>query len=531
MSGVGRWRVGTRWRGGRRLGFGVSAAALALLLGGCALIAGPGAEGSVPPVSERPATEPPDELPTTLEGYAAQRPGWVPCVGGKLCAEVLAPLDWADPAGERVTLHLVKQRATGKARLGTLFVNPGGPGASGADFVADSIDFAVGSPLQERFDVIGWDPRGVGKSSAVACLDAADMDDFLFGQGPADSLETGSDEWIAAASAETAAFGAACAARTGALLGHVDTVSTVQDLDMLRAVAGDERLNYLGYSYGTAIGARYAQRYPERVGRLVFDGVLDPAASQAEVVREQTLGFETALRSYLADCLTRKECPFSGSVDAAMLRISGLLDRVDAHPIRGTDGRLLTVSTLVTAIITPLYSTDSWRYLDELFATIPEGDADTGLWLADYYYSRTDGVYQDNSTEAFIAINCLDYPRELDPQAMRAEAAELARIAPTIGRFQGYGELGCAGWPAESTPERGPVQAPGAAPILVVGTTGDPATPFRWAESLASQLESGVLLTHDGEGHTAYGKNECVNTAVEAYLLRGTLPAEGTRCR
>ena len=516
-------------------------AALALAFSGCSALPGifPGLFGEVEPKL-------PPAPSGTVESFGAQEPEWVPCAGGLQCAAVHAPVDWSDPAGETIALRLVKQPATGGKALGTLFVNPGGPGASGYDYVANGVEFAVEEDVAHKFDVVGWDPRGVGRSTPVACLDAKGMDEFLFGEGETAGLEEGSEAWIDAAIDENRQFGEACLSRTGNLLGHVDTASTVRDLDMLRAIAGDDRLNYLGYSYGTYIGARYADLFPDRVGRLVLDGAMDPSASIADVVREQTKGFEAALRAYVTDCLGRDGCPFeaagegadgagagseSAAVDAAMARIGEIIAAVDETPLRGSDGRLVTAGTLLTAIITPLYSESNWPLLDDLFESVPKGSASTALLLADFYYDREDGAYTSNSTEAFTAINCLDYPAgALDPAAMRAEAEKLAQIAPTIGKYQGYGELGCAGWPVEPSSERGPVKGVGAPPILVIGTTGDPATPYEWAVSLADQLESGVLVTYRGEGHTAYGESECVNQVVDDYLIKGVVPGVDPVC-
>lgn len=515
-------RIGT----GRARAAAATALALsgALLLSGCAPI--------VALVDQLRQRQSGPEVQFDGTGFEQQQPSWRSCGDGMECADVVAPLDWNDLEGERITLSLVKQPALGGDPIGTLFVNPGGPGASGVSYIAESIDYAVGQPLQQAYDVIGWDPRGVGDSSAVSCLDASGMDEFLFGLGSSDGFEEGSEEWIAEASAESAEFGEACLEATGPLLGHVDTASTVRDLDMMRAIVGDDKLNYLGYSYGTYIGARYADAFPERVGRLVLDGAMDPSADEAEVVRQQTIGFEAALRAYVTDCLTHSSCPLEGDVDAAMAQWGALLDSLAERPIEASDGRMLTSGTMLTAIITPLYAQENWMYLDELFASVSDGDADLAFSLADFYYGRTDGRYDDNSTEAFFAINCLDYPSSvpLDAEQMRADAAELAELAPTIGRFQGYGDVFCAGWPVRGVETREPVTAAGASPILVVGTTGDPATPYRWAVSLAEQLQSGVLVTFEGEGHTAYGQNSCVDTVVEDYFLKGTVPASDPMC-
>lgn len=473
----------------------------------------------------------PDRPTGTVAGMGEQNPNWRDCGGGMQCADVYAPLDWQDPAGELITLRLVKHPATGNNPIGTLFVNPGGPGASGVDFVFNNLDYSIPSEVQREYDVVGWDPRGVGASSPVTCFDPAGMDEYLFGEGEGEDLERGSDEWLKLAEAESREFGEACAEQTGALIGHVATSDTVADLDMLREIVGDPKLNYLGFSYGTYIGARYADAYPEKVGRLVLDGAMDPGATMSDVVREQTRGFELALRAYVTDCLTRRNCPLTGTVDQAMDQISGLLDMVDEQPLKGDDGRLVTANTLLTAIITPLYAQANWPMLDELFLSVSNGDAEVALFLADTYYDRENGAYLSNSTESFSAINCLDYPeREVDVARMRAEAAELEKIAPTIGRFQGFGDVACAEWPVDAKTDRGPVTAEGADPILVVGTTGDPATPYRWAEELAEQLDSGVLLTYEGEGHTAYGESNCVDEVINTYLLTGEAPAAPVTC-
>lgn len=516
-------------RRGRTSAAAVAGFAALIALTSCSLIPGlpfgNGGSGAVAPAL-------PDAPAGTIEGFGEQEPVWENCGDGMQCADVFAPLNWDEPAGETITLRLVKHPATGTEKLGTLFVNPGGPGASGAEYIMNSVDHAVQPALQDAYDVIGWDPRGVGDSTPVTCFDAAAMDEYLFGADPATAdLEPGSDAWIEAALASEAEFGAACVENTGELIGHVGTDSTVRDLDMLRAIAGDPKLNYLGFSYGTYIGARYADAYPDRVGRLVLDGAMDPGASMGDVVREQTLGFEQALRAYTSDCLQRRSCPLTGSVDAAMAQIGALLDRVAESPLTGSDGRTLDSGVALTAIITPLYSQDMWGYLDDLFSSLAVDDADLALSLADFYYDRQDGQYLSNSTEAFSAINCLDYPsRTLDREQMRADAAELAELAPTIGRFQGYGDVGCAAWPVSGSGERGPVTGAGAAPILVVGTTGDPATPYRWAESLATQLESGVLVTYEGEGHTASTTSTCVAEVVDEYFLTGAVPASDPRC-
>jgi len=439
---------------------------------------------------------------TDFADYGSQDIRWGGCGGGTgdlQCASVYAPLDWSavdDGEEDRsadIRLALVKHPAEGGAAVGTIFVNPGGPGASGVDFVSSSVETAIDPKLRREYDVIGWDPRGVGRSSAVHCLDDAGLDDFLYGSGDPEEdgayLEFGSDAWIELGIETSAEFGSACLKETGELLGHVDTGSTVRDLDMLREIVGDERLNYLGYSYGTRIGALYADEFPERVGRLVLDGAFDPSVTIVEAARAQAKGIEVALHDYAAACLARSGCPFAGarSAEAGVERIDGLLKRVEAKPIRAEDGRMLYDSTLFTAIVATLYSPSLWPELDTILAQVSEGDAERAFALADHYNDRVKGVYQTNLMEAFTAINCVDYPREgAGFDEMRAEAAETIRMAPIAGRFQSYGEISCAKWPVPAVDVAHRVTGAGADPILVIGTTGDPATPIAWAESLTA---------------------------------------------
>lgn len=466
----------------------------------------------------------------TAEEYYQQPVDWSDCGGGFECATVLAPLDWENvSAASPVSLALTRQQATGSERLGSLFTNPGGPGASGVDFVTNGIDRAASAELQQAYDVIGWDPRGVNQSDGVQCLDAAAMDEYLFGVA---ENEPRTDAWIDELRASSKAYGEACAENTGERLGFVDTVSTARDLDMLRAVVGDEKLNYIGYSYGTLIGAYYAELFPENVGRMVLDGVVNPTATVFDMVLFQTTAFEQSLENYLKWCLGQNDCPFTGTVAQAQRSIQILLEKVEANPPTGPDGRKLSVSTLITAIIFPLYDEASWSYLNRLFDDLKQGDTETAFILADAYFSRDqDGSYLDNSNDAFASINCLDYERVTDIEQMKRNAEQIADAAPIFGPYQGFGELGCADWPVPAKTLRTTITAPGSAPILVLGTTGDPATPYQWAVDLAGTLQNGFLVTYNGEGHTAYNRsNSCVLNTVDAYMLSGTVPPADPQC-
>ena len=471
-----------------------------------------------------------EEVDAELRPFYEQVLQWSSCGNGMQCTTATAPMDWEDPSAASIDLALVRQTATSGTAIGSLLVNPGGPGGSGWDFVYDSVDFAVSEDVQARYDVVGFDPRGVGRSSAVSCYDdPAFMDWYNYSIIPG---EPGTDAWIADVTAANQQFADSCREHTGPLLGFVDTVSAARDLDLLRAVLGDEKLNFLGYSYGTFLGATYADLYPGKTGRLVLDGALDPATSDFDVTRTQAVGFESAYRAYLADCLTRAECPFTGSVDDAIAQTRAVLDGLEAAPLPGPDGRLLGSGAMFTAIILPLYRQDTWSFLDDLFTEVRAGQTGTAFYLADYYNGRnSDGTYRDNSTEAFLSINCLDYRSDVTPESMRAEAALLAEAAPLFGPAMSWGGTLCKVWPFTSHRDRVAITAPGSADILVIGTTNDPATPYVWAVAMADQLQNGHLVTFNGEGHTAYnGESACIDATVDAYLLQGTVPAADPMC-
>lgn len=501
----------------------VAAVALVLPLSGCL-------DAFLPPPVHSTSTPTGEDVAPELESYYSQQLVWDGCGLNLQCATASAPLDWSEPQRDSIELALIRQRATGGNPIGSLLVNPGGPGGSGVDYIRESVDYATTERLQQEFDVVGFDPRGVNHSTAVVCYpDPADFDDFLFDLLPG---EYGSDEWLEEYAEANAAFASACEENTGDLLGFVDTISAARDLDLLRAILGDEKLNYLGYSYGTLLGATYAELYPQKTGRLVLDGALDPTTSNFEVSATQAQGFESALRAFLKDCATYRDCPFTGSVNASMAEIRALLDRLDASPIRIEDGRQLGSSTMTIAIITPLYSEASWPALRQIFTDVLHGDAAYAFQIADFYFNRDEeGTYENNSTEAFLAINCLDYRSDSSVETMRAEEAELVRLAPVLGRQLAFGGAGCAEWPYPPVREQGPIRAQGSADILVVGTVNDPATPYVWAKALASQLENGHLVTYDGEGHTAFNKgSSCVDEVIEKYFVDGTVPASDPNC-
>ncbi len=497
----------------------VGSALTALALSGC------GMSLFFPVVEE--STPVPEEVGAPLEPFYSQVLRWDQC-GEFLCSTAKAPLDWADPSADDIELALIRQPAE-EEKIGSLLLNPGGPGVSGYDFVASSLDVAVPEAVQDRYDIVGFDPRGVGRSTAVSCFEPAQLDSLVYGVAPG---ARGSNAWITGQNQLTHAFGQACLARTGALLENVDTESAARDLDMLRAILGEERLDYLGYSYGAYLGTVYAGAHPDKVGRMVLDGPIDPSLGEPQLTLAQARGFEAALRSYLATCIPAATCPFQGTVDDAMAMVRDILDAVSRNPIPSTDGRAVGADTLLVAIAAPLYDAQTWPALDTLFSTVLAGQAEFALTLVDGYYGRTpDGSYSGNLFEALRAVKCLDYPAQNNVAVMREQGKALIDAAPYLGAYFAFSDLSCLSWPFASENVPAPITAPGAAPILVLGTTNDPSTPYQWAVDVASQLESGILVTRQGDGHTAFNKgNACVDTTVEQYLLDGVVPTADVVC-
>ncbi|WP_332759933.1 alpha/beta hydrolase [Pseudarthrobacter sp.] len=497
---------------------------LALTLASCGLFGGDTPDAAPATAKADPAIV--ASAPAGLDTFYAQEVVWEPCENGFQCAKVTVPVDYGKPDGEKIQIAALKAPSTGK-KTGTLLVNPGGPGGSGYDFVKDASATHFSQSVRANYDLVGFDPRGVKRSAPVTCLTDAERD---ASRAKVYALET--DAGLAAALADNKAIAAQCAAKTGPVLGHVDTVSAAKDLDILRAVVNDSKLNYLGYSYGTFLGSTYASLFPENVGRMVLDGALDPSISNEELTSGQAVAFEKSIRAYVASCQQESSCPLSGNVDSGVQQIRDLITAVQNTPWQAKDGRLVNATMFVSGLITPLYNDQSWPALTQALEAALNGDASLMLRLADLGADRgADGKYTSNSTFAFGAINCLDYPMVSDTASMRAEQQRLMQASPTLGYFFAYGGTNCVDWPYKNLRTPAPVEYTGEAPIVVVGTTGDPATPVEWAASLRKQLGNASLLTWQGEGHTAYGRaNSCLEDAVDEYLVDGTVPADNTVC-
>ncbi|MFI6485559.1 alpha/beta hydrolase [Nonomuraea sp. NPDC050663] len=447
---------------------------------------------------------------------------WHACGDDMECSTLAVPLDHARPQGEQLELAITRLPAGGD-RIGSLVVNPGGPGVSGLDY-ARAARSIVSEPILERFDIVGFDPRGVGRSSPVHCLDDAGLDAFL----ALDATPDTTDEQNALVTASRD-FAAACQTRSARLLPHIGTVDVARDLDLLRDALGDPRLTYLGKSYGTLLGATYAELFPTKVRALVLDGALDPALPRLTLNTEQALAFDTAFRSYLRYCLADSGCPFSSrTVPGAAQELADLLRRTDTAPLRAA--RPVTEALATLGALTPLYDRSGWPILTAALRQARTGDGTLLLQQSDHLVGRlADGTYS-NQTAANLAINCIDAPYPRDPQTYADAARTASRLSPAFGSYLTWSSLPCAFWPA-TPPRTRPLRGEGAAPILVIGTTRDPATPYSWAEALAGQLESGVLLGFDSDGHTAYFNGSgCVDEVVDRYLVAGVVPGEGVVC-
>jgi pimeloyl-ACP methyl ester carboxylesterase len=477
----------------------------------------------------------PRSTPSALTPYYDQKLTWRDCgVPGFQCATMKAPLDYADPGAGDVRLAVARKKATGKAKpLGSLLVNPGGPGGSAVDYLQQYAGIGYPAEVRARYDMVAVDPRGVARSEPVQCLNGRQMDTFTeTDMTPDDQKET------ARLVGEYKTFAEACGTHSAQLLRHVSTADSARDMDILRAALGDPKLNYVGASYGTFLGATYAGLFPERVGRMVLDGAMDPSLSARELNLQQTAGFETAFQSFAKDCAKRTDCPLGtkGSTPTQIAdNLRTFFQKLDAHPVPtgDPDGRKLTESLATTGVIAAMYDQAEWEQLrDALHAAMKDNDGAGLLALSDSYYERDSDGHYSNLMFANAAVNCLDLPPAFtSPEQVEKALPEFEKASPVFGPNLAWASLNCAYWPVKATGEPHRIKAQGAAPIVVVGTTRDPATPYPWAQSLARQLSSARLLTYVGDGHTAYGRGStCIDSAIDTYLLSGTPPTAGKRC-
>jgi pimeloyl-ACP methyl ester carboxylesterase len=518
-----------------RLGWALPAILCAVLAAGCgpstaARPARPAGRATAVPGPAGPA-------PATLAGYYQQRLRWVRCDKVFRCARLLVPFDYSRPAWRRFSLPVIELPAAHPAeRIGALLVNPGGPGGSGVAYALQART-EIAAPVRARFDIVGFDPRGVGGSQpAVHCLTGPQLDKyFATDDMPKSAAQDGPIV------AESKLFARGCEQDSGALLRYVGTRNAARDMDVLRAALGQAKLTYLGKSYGTYLGTWYARLFPSHVRALVLDGAINPASSGLSMNAVQAQGFQVALRAFISNCAKFADCPLGHpGMEAGLVRIQALLARATVHPLTNAlDAQPANGAMLLNGIATALYNQAYWGTLRSALAAAFAGNGTVLVELANALFERSSSGQYSNLADAETAVDCLDRPWPSSLARWRAAAASAGRSAPVFGQAIMWGSLACAYWPVRSYPLTGSLRgsgghavlAAGAPPILVVGNLRDPATPYRWAQALSRDLASGVLLGWNGNGHTAYMMGSlCVDNIVNKYLISLAVPRSGTVC-
>jgi pimeloyl-ACP methyl ester carboxylesterase len=474
--------------------------------------------------------------PAGLEKFYTQTPAWGSCDGfgdpedrmakDAECTRITVPVDYAKPDGPTAQIALSRIKASGK-RVGSLLMNPGGPGVSGLSISG----IASKTPLAEQFDRVGFDPRGVGSSTpAIACLTPQEAD-----QERADPQMDNTPEGIAKSEADNRKYVGHCVDRTGTeFLAHVGTREVVQDMDVIRGVLGDPKLSYLGYSYGTKLGSAYAEKFPTHVRAMVLDGAVDSSQDPVQESLQQAAGFQKVFEAYSADCAKDPDCPLGTDPAQSVARFRALVNPLRDKPASTTDTRGLNYGDAITGVQQALYTDDLWPPLTHGLKELRDGRGDTLLKLADLYDGRRDDGTYNNTQDAFNAIRCVDDPRISDPAVAGKQDAEYRKAAPFMDDGRGTGaaplEL-CVSWPVPNTSEPHRISVTGLPKTVVVSTTDDPATPYQAGVDLASQLGA-ELITYRGNRHTAalVAGDSCLDGAVIAYLTDLTVPAAGLTC-
>ena len=450
-----------------------------------------------------------------LRGFYSQKIKWESCYQNFFCGSFRVPINYDDPGTGYFTLQAIKHVASDNSnRLGALLVNPGGPGGSAYDY-AMSADAIVSNALYKTFDIVGFDGRGIGESEPIRCLTDKEEDAFINIDG------TNSSQSTLIAAAKT--FADSCKKVAGLKIGHVSTFETAKDMDILRALLHEKKLNYLGKSYGTYLGAIYISLFPATVGKFVLDGAVDPNISIRDQSLNQTAGFEKSLDDFLSANSTFKKAD-----------IQNLIERAGIKPLKDKKRRALNRSLLITAIAASLYDNGlGWANLKlGLSNALSKSDPSHLLKLADDYNNRDNtGHYYNNQNDIGIAINCLDWRSRNSFDELTADLPNFVKASQTFGKYIAYSQLPCAYWSAPPIQPKLPFKDIKSPPFLIIGVTKDPATPYIWAKNLASEFPSSVLLTLNGEGHTGHNRGvACIDTKVDGLFLHGELPESGISC-
>lgn len=462
-------------------------------------------------------------IPAPAAPATASTLTWTPCGVDQECAWLPVPIDYDDPATGTIALRLIRLPARSPDARGSIVVNPGGPGASSVSFVRQSAN-SIPSTLRNAFHIVGLDTRGSGDSSPLRCVDATFLNRYV----RTDSTPTTNREitrWMRL----NAAWSPGCRSDQRALSSHMDTPSIVRDFEQLRVALGEDTINFLGFSYGTVIGGRYAQTYPDRVGRFVLDGGVDTRLDAMDISQQQATGFQRAFVRFARTCARTTSCTLGNKAPIVIAHVNQLLDDIERKPLPTRSGRTLVESEAVTAIVTALYARSQWSTLWSALAQARAGDGTDLQRIADQGNGRADN-FAANFQSPFLATTCLDLPRPPDRTGLQRAARRWAFGAPIpkLSAFLAWSNAPCTRWFATGpTPQ--PISSTTSAPILVVGTRYDPATPYAWSVALHRQLPTSSLLRYDGDGHTAFGAgSDCVDDAVTRYFLTGAIAT--TRC-
>jgi pimeloyl-ACP methyl ester carboxylesterase len=462
--------------------------------------------------------------PKTLAGYYAQEIDWKSCRQDFLCATLAVPIDYTKLSTGTFEIALLKYEARTSKKLGSLIVNPGGPGGSGVDY-AYAAEYIFSPAILNRYDIVGFDPRGVSRSAPIRCLTDKELDATNNSDSKPDN-----DAEFQQILQDTRKYVEKCKDKNKYLTSY-GTANVARDLDILREALGDKQLNYMGKSYGTYLGTLYAQFFPEKVGRVVLDGAVDPSISNFQQTLTQAIGFDQAFTSFAADCSEKKKCTLPGEKDAAIAEMRKLYSQAAAKPFPTKKSRrTLSESMMVLGTASAMYDSQTgWPQLRKAIAEAQRGYGNTFLKLADEYTGRqNDGSYPNNEFDSGAVIDCLDFNEPRSVEQIRTDANAFAAKAPLFGPYLAYGGVTCKFFNQDSEVTIEPTGTVN--PVIVIGTTGDPATPYEWAQGLHKLLTNSLLISLTGEGHTGQGQgNACIDVQIDDFLENGSPPVR-TSC-
>jgi pimeloyl-ACP methyl ester carboxylesterase len=466
------------------------------------------------------------ENPKTLSDYYAQELKWKTCFQDYKCTDLLVPIDYTNLKTGTFRISVLKYEALGTNKIGSLIVNPGGPGSSGVDY-AYAAEYIFSPAILKRYDIVGFDPRGVSRSEPIECLSDKELDANYASDPKPDNEKEFQD-----AIAETKKYIAKCKEKNKHLSSY-STANAARDMDILRQAVGDKQLNYMGKSYGTYLGTLYAHFFPDKVGRVVLDGAVDPTISNYQQSLTQAVGFNQAFNAFHQDCLTRKSCPLPNNKSEAIKMMQDIFNQSATKPLptKKKSKRTASESLVVLGTASAMYdSKTGWPQLRKAITEAKDGYGDTFLQLADDYTGReTNGNYENNEFDSGAIIDCLDFQESRTTKQIQSDVASFTKAAPLFGPYLAYGGLTCKYFHPTQETNIQPTKT--ANPIVVIGTTGDPATPYEWAQGLHKLLTNSVLISLTGEGHTGQGQgNACVDNQIDAFYLRGEVP-ETNICR